>query len=77
MDDLGSDSGRQAIPHRATGRGELGAQAAIAIEALDPKRVIACTVADDRIRRQGLAQVHHHLAEIVIAAVTHASEDDR
>ena len=37
MDDLGGHAGRHAIAHGAAGRRQLGAQAAVAIEAVQPR----------------------------------------
>ena len=61
---LGRDRGRQAVAHRARGRGELGAEAAVGEVAVGPDGVVAGTVGDDRVRRQPLAQPRHDLAQL-------------
>ena len=64
VDQLGRDRRRRAIAHRAAGRAELRAEAAILVVAVDPDAVIAGAVGDDRVRGQVLAQPDHDLAEL-------------
>ncbi len=60
---------RHAIAHRARGRRDMGAEAAEAVEAVDPGGVIAGAVAEDRVVGQVVAQPDHDLAEIDAAGL--------
>src|SRR5213082_3379439 len=69
VDQLGRDRGRQAVAHRARGRGELGAQRAVGEEAVDPAVVVAGPVGDDRVVGQPAAQPGHELGHLQRAGV--------
>ena len=64
MGRLGRDRRRDSVSHRAVVRSELGPETAMAIEAMQPHRVVACAVGQNRVLRQALAQLRHHLPQI-------------
>ena len=64
IDGFGGDGGRHAIAHGTAGRRQLGAEAPVAVEAVQPGGVVAGAVGEDRIARQMLAEIAHHLAEL-------------
>ena len=61
------DGGRQAIAHRARCRRSLRVEAAEAVEAMQPRRVIAGTVGEDRILGRVRLDVLHDRSHLHIA----------
>ena len=64
VDELRRDRGREAVAHRAAGRGELREVVLERPVAVPPHRVVAGAVGEDRVGRQPLAHRRDDLAEI-------------
>ena len=55
---------RHAVTHRARSRGDMLAETAEAVEAMNPSGVVSGAVAEDGVGREVFAQPHHDCAEI-------------
>ena len=69
MQPLHRDRRRHAVTHRRRSRRDVGHVFAEAVEAVDPRGIIAGAVAQDRVRRHVVAQPDHDLAEIDVAGL--------
>src|SRR3546814_7926752 len=64
MAELPRHRGRNAVAHGAAGRRELCPEPAEPVETVQPARVVAGAAAQDRVRRQTVAQMQHDLAHL-------------
>ena len=69
MQSLHRDGRGHAIAHRGRRRRDMGHEFAEPIEAVDPRRIIARAVTQDRVGRHMIAQPDHDLAEVDVAGL--------
>ena len=64
---LRCEGGRDAVPHRAGARRELGRVLRELVEAMRPDREVSGAASKDRVGRQAPAEERHHLREVEVA----------